>query len=830
MSNIPATESSLSYDGNFVVTLGRSRFEKEWKPKTISWSQLLERLEKTQRTDETEEQFAAAPKEERDRIKDVGGFVGGALNGHRRDANAVAYRQLLTLDADFATGEIWDDFQLLNDYAAAMYSTHSHTEKRPRFRFIIPLDHPVTPEQYEAISRKVAEQIGINLFDDTTYEPNRLMYWPSTPSDGQYVFKSQDGPWLSADSILALYDDWTDMSSWPRSSRCKDDIRRSQQLQGDPTTKPALVGAFCRVYRVPEAIDKYLPTVYTQAGEGRYTYAQGSTTGGMVLFDDGLFCRSFHNTDPAGGHLLNAFDLVRIHLYGDKDTGEDKKQPIHKWPSFDAMRAMCEKDQAVLLELAKHVNGNQPGDPDNPFGLYAKETDYTDHGLAIRFCETYRSTLRYNRSLGWLFWDSIRWVKDDEASARMSLMAYIMSAEESLNMRMALASDDGERARVRVAMAQLFKIKSGGHLDTILKNAKAILEDKNISRYDADPWLLNTPSFIIDLRNGDTQKHAADKYCTGLTAITPAPGHSPKWDSFLDGVTCGDKEMKEYLQLVAGMAAVGKVYEEGMAIVYGPGGNGKSTLFGVLGRVLGEYSCTIRPELVLQRINGAEAFGMEAVRGKRLVVMGETDEGAKLSVSVMKRLTSRDDISANPKHQATFSFTPSHTLILHTNHLPRLGQLDDGTKRRTAIVPFLAPMKRPEEVITNFSDVLFEDEGPQILQWVIEGAKKFHAASCKLAKPAIVIAATDDYFQREDWVGNFLNECCETGKDENGKPYRISGQDLYVAYVRWAEQNGERPRRNRDFADVLTKHGFEKDPSRRNGAVWLGIKLLDAEV
>lgn len=202
--------------------------------------------------------------------------------------------------------------------------------------------------------------------------------------------------------------------------------------------------------------------------------------------------------------------------------------------------------------------------------------------------------------------------------------------------------------------------------------------------------------------------HDPKRMCTHVTTVSPSDEPAPMWQKFLNDVTQGDEDLKRYVQTVCGMALYGKVLTDGMVIVYGPGGNGKSTMFEVISKVLGDYAATMRPEILVPRNNGSEPYGIEECRGRRLVLMGETDEGARMNVSMMKRLTSRDFISANPKHKQPFSFMPTHTLVLHTNYLPRLGQLDDGTKRRITVIPFMAPRREGAQCIAGYADIIYK--------------------------------------------------------------------------------------------------------------------------
>ena len=333
---------------NFWISVGKSRFDKHWKNREISWEDLLARFrDAPTMTQETQAEYLQMPKTEQDNIKDIGGFVAGVLKGGKRGAETVKLRSMLTLDADFATPDLWEEIKLTAGYTCAVYSTHKHRPEAPRYRILIPLDRDVSPDEYEAIARRVANDIGIDYFDDSTYQPSRLMYWPSYSRDGEYFFDQIDGDILSADAVLKQYPDWKDVASWPVSSRVEAIHKKTAEKQGDPTEKPGMIGAFCRAYTVPEAIAKFIPEVYTEAGKNRYTYTGGSTAAGLVLYDDGLFAYSNHGTDPAGGLLCNAFDLVRIHLFRDRDERALPDTPVNKLPSFAAMTAFAAKDPEI---------------------------------------------------------------------------------------------------------------------------------------------------------------------------------------------------------------------------------------------------------------------------------------------------------------------------------------------------------------------------------------------------------------------------------------------------------------------------------------------------
>lgn len=351
IESIEQHKKPLKYDGSLPIAVGKSRLEKNWKNKNLMWSAILAKLEKPVTTAETYRDYMAMSKTKQDQIKDVGGFIGGSLKNGRRKAENVTQRQLIALDADFAPKDLIGDLEIEWGFGYAYYSTHKHNPDKPRLRFLIPLDRPVTPDEYEAIARKIAADIGIDYFDDTTYQPSRLMYWPSVASDGEYLFSYYDQPWLSTDEILDTYEDWTDVSYWPESSRVKERRKKTADKQGDPCSKSGLIGAFCRTYNIEEAISTFLSDVYIPcAMPGRYTYAEGSTAAGLVLYDD-KFAYSNHATDPAGGKLCNAFDLVRIHKFGDLDEDKAPDTDMLKLPSYKEMIQFVENDENAKLTL-----------------------------------------------------------------------------------------------------------------------------------------------------------------------------------------------------------------------------------------------------------------------------------------------------------------------------------------------------------------------------------------------------------------------------------------------------------------------------------------------
>ena len=342
----------------YVIAVGLSRKDLKWKNKKAEWDVLVKKLSQTTRTPETQNEYFALSKVKQDEIKDIGGFVGGELAGGVRSKNTVRYRDILTLDIDSVNDGADIVFIIDNmiDSAFVIYSTHKHKPEAPRLRLVIPLNRSVNSEEYEAIARYLASEIGIDYFDDTTYQASRLMYWPSTSSDAEYLFKSQTGEELDADSILGKYADWKDITSWPYSSRVSvDEIKKTSDKQEDPMTKEGVIGAFCREYTISDAIETFIPEVYVRgSSEDRFTYANGTTSDGAVVYDD-KFIYSHHSTDPISMKLCNAFDMVRIHKFGQLDEKAVEGTPVSKLPSYIEMAKLVTNDKRCKKQLVNDI-------------------------------------------------------------------------------------------------------------------------------------------------------------------------------------------------------------------------------------------------------------------------------------------------------------------------------------------------------------------------------------------------------------------------------------------------------------------------------------------
>lgn len=359
----------MRYDRTITIAAAGNRRSLHWPAQTLRWSELVQRLQTPVRGTETLTEYLRMSKAQQDDLKDVGGYVAGLLQDGRRKNTAVVNRDVVTLDMDSIPSlGTQDALKAVAGLGCAycVYTTRKHEPTRPRLRVLLPLSRSVTADEYEPIARKLAERIGLSYMDPTTFQAVRMMYWPSCCADGEYLHYAEDRPMADPDGVLRLYQNWRDVTEWAQVPGTPKLTQRMLQKQEDPTTKSGVVGAFCRVYDIDAAMETFLPGVYLPEGDERFTYAAGSTTGGAVLYDDGKYLFSHHATDPCSEKLVNAFDLVRLHRYGDMDDEAQPGTPIGRLPSYAAMTALATADEQVrgtlLRERAAQVHADF--DPD----------------------------------------------------------------------------------------------------------------------------------------------------------------------------------------------------------------------------------------------------------------------------------------------------------------------------------------------------------------------------------------------------------------------------------------------------------------------------------
>ena len=468
-----------------------------------------------------------------------------------------------------------------------------------------------------------------------------------------------------------------------------------------------------------------------------------------------------------------------------------------------------------------------------------KPPDYSDAGNAAVFSSVYRDDLLYTDALGWLWWNGQRWERDDHKATAWALelsekmlqeakeenrSALLQVAEATARHEETGMAEDAEtlekaKNQALAAKAYLTHAKNSRNavrIKNMLELSKPALVIK-ADKLDANPFDLNTPAGIVDLTTGRLRPHERAAYCSQITQTGPGNRGVEMWGDFLDTITCGDGSIRGFLQLVAGMSLIGAVYQEGIIIAYGGGRNGKSTYFNALGAVLGDYTGSIDIKVITtERANKGAALA--TLRGRRLVVTGELEEHQRLSVATLKQLASTDRLVIEEKFKQPETVKQTHTLVLFTNHLPRVGSTDNGTWRRLIVVPFNATIPAGTG-IQNYADVLVKEAGGAILSWAIEGAVNFVRNGFRLDIPKVVEEATEAYRAREDWLTNFINERCIREPTA-----RVGAADLYREYREWAESTGDYVRRLNDFDITMEAAGFQKIRPK-NRKAWLGLRI-----
>lgn len=335
------------------IATGKSRNDTRWHGDKWPWQQFAQRCMQVHRSDESFAEYMAGSVEFKQEKKDVGGFVSGWIEGGRRLKTAVMSKQIVTLDVDYAKPDFLDVLRSkLAGVAWIYYTTHSHSPESPRYRLLLPLDRPALPVEYEPVARWVAAYLGIEQFDRTCYDLNRLMFWPSVSIDGVFDAGHNNGQWASVDGILSQYSNWRDVSQWPVADGEYLAIRQDAQQMEDPWMKSGVIGAFCRMHTTRRLLDKFLPHIYVEGTQpNRYTLKNGTTSNGLWVIDD-KFVLSFHSSDALGNKPVNVFDLFRIHLFGGAD--DNHEQPIGKRESFkkasEYIRNLPEVRKAINIE------------------------------------------------------------------------------------------------------------------------------------------------------------------------------------------------------------------------------------------------------------------------------------------------------------------------------------------------------------------------------------------------------------------------------------------------------------------------------------------------
>jgi predicted P-loop ATPase len=600
----------LQNDRQITISAANSRNATRWPLQTLYWSELVERLKTPARGTETLDAYLKLSKRQQDNLKDVGGYVGGAVhNGGRRKVNSIDGRDVLTLDLDHIPAGGTDDVLRRVDGLGCgycIYSTRKHSPAAPRLRVLLPLDRIVTADEYEPIARKAAELIGIDMCDPTTFQVHRLMYWPSCCSDSQYVYTYGDKPFLSADGMLALYEDWHDVDAWPRVPGAPDEHKHLAAKQGDPTAKPGVVGAFCRTYNIYSAMDKFLAGVYIPVDNmpDRYTYAAGSTTGGAIVYDNGTFLYSHHATDPCSGRLVNAFDLVRLHKFSDLDDAAEPGTPTNRLPSYTEMCKLAVADPDVTALLNKE--------------RYQEAT------------KDFAGTMPTNDT------ESENWMKGLQTSAMGAVL------KTTKNIRLCLEHDPWLKGRIRLdtfsdRLVGIAPLPWGTRATTTGPFEWGEADDAGVRDYIQQVLNIKSVDLVADAVLLTAQTQAFNPVADYLKSL--------KWDGtprldtlYIDYLGAEDCPYIRAVTRKAFVAAITRAFEPGtkfdtMTVIEGPQGIGKTTLLARMGMQWFSNS--------LVTFEGKEAA--ELLQGAWIIEIGELEAYSKSDIRLVKQFLSKTE-------------------------------------------------------------------------------------------------------------------------------------------------------------------------------------------
>lgn len=472
--------------------------------------------------------------------------------------------------------------------------------------------------------------------------------------------------------------------------------------------------------------------------------------------------------------------------------------------------------------------------------------DFSDVDQAIVLSREYMDRLRFSPATDYIvfngsFWEesqpnaqgiaqelTARQLEEAETEIQRCMKemsengAWAMLAAMGAKKAMAAFSEAQRRSFEKYERAETYrkyaiKRRDTKYISAALKEARPMIQIEQ-RVLDADEFLLNLPSGTCDLRTGAVREHNAQDYITKQTAVDPSGDGMDVWEDALRTFFQGDADLIRYVQEIVGLAAIGKVYIEALVIAYGEGRNGKSTFWNTIARVLGTYSGNMSADTLTVGCKRNVKPELAEAKGKRMIIAAELEEGMRLNTSNVKQLCSTDEIYAEKKYKAPFSYVPTHTLVLYTNHLPRVGAIDQGTWRRLIVIPFNAKIEGKAD-IKNYSDFLFKMAGGAVLSWIIEGAKRVIANDYKIVQPRVVQAAIQKYKENNDWLSHFLDDCCEIDPS-----YEAKSGEVYNTYRSYCNQMGEYARSTTDFYTAIEAADFTRHKTKK-GMLIRGFRL-----
>lgn len=458
-------------------------------------------------------------------------------------------------------------------------------------------------------------------------------------------------------------------------------------------------------------------------------------------------------------------------------------------------------------------------------------SDFSDTAQAEIFVEHNKDKMLFSYATGYMFFNGAYW-EDGKIHAQRLVheltkqqLNEVNLAINSLYKKIASCGDEKQKEQLKNCLDKAKKLKSfiigcrnTGRVKATLHESIPYLS-VDVNQLDGDPYLLNMPSGTYNLKTSELQPHCSTDYITKQTTVDLSDDGIDIWLKCLQTIFQNNTELINYFQEILGLILIGEVKVESLIICQGDGSNGKTTLWNVISRVLGDYCGTISADTLTVNCRRNIKPELAELQGKRLVIAPELEEGVRLSTSTLKHLCSRDKITAEKKFKDPFSFKPSHQIVLYTNPLPNVGSIDEGTWRRIILIPFNVRFSGNNE-IKNYEEYLFNNAGGAVLKWMVEGAKKCIENDFKLQRPGIVTNAIKNYREDTDWLAQFIDEYCEVGENLS-----TPSREFYKAYCEYCFSTGEFKRQQKDFIAALRLKGFDrKKTSTCNRIMGIGLK------
>lgn len=524
--------------------------------------------------------------------------------------------------------------------------------------------------------------------------------------------------------------------------------------------------------------------------------------------------------------------LKRLGLTDEARKLFDKKAEKCDPPlDYEELETIWSSAVRFFNKISKNKDYVSPEMFKNIHGLWPE--DYSDMGEAKALINGYGADLIYTEPTEYLFYNGEYWeeskqlpvaVMEDFLDKQLADAEKQMDAALNTLMNLGVSEADlmltpkkrseaisGDAARDALAKLEaataykafVMKTRNMKYINSTLQAAIPMVLHK-VSELDQDPYLINTPEGTFDLRTGEGRPSSKADLITKQTSAGPSDKGKQIWLDALDTFFQGDAALIDYVQKIVGLAAIGSVLSEMLVIAYGDGRNGKSTFWNTIARVLGIYSGAISADSLTVGCKRNVKPELAELKGKRLVIAAELEEGMRMNTSIVKQLSSTDPIHAEKKYKPPFEFVPSHLTVLYTNHLPRVGAIDSGTWRRIKVIPFNAKIEGKSD-IKNYTNFLIENASGYIMKWIIEGAKKAYTLGGKIPEPAVVTGATEKYKEKNNWIQQFIDDMCfidPTAVQKSG--------EFYTEYRNYCLRNGEYCRSTTDFYTELENAGFER--------------------